>query len=427
MLMPCSTCPGGAPPELGRSGRSSSQDVLKNRFVVVLPGAPAARAASRSPQTTCSAPRRCRSRRTEIAGNHSIFVATTRDYRQEHRQGVRRRALVGAQLRPRQRHRAEDPQDRPDRAPQARGKPDDPPKFFIATDVVAYDTQPEFSNALSADIAARGGRAMVFVHGYNTAFDDAVYRMTQIAMIPTIRGTPVLFSWASGGRTTDYVYDKRKRQRGPRPAGGDAARARAVRRAAHRHRRAFDGHLGDHGGAAPAGHHAATATSAASSATWCSPRPTSTSTCSRARCAATASPTSRSSCCCPTTTARCGCPASLPATSRASATTRTPPTLPTMASSSSTCRRSRAADSFNHTKFADNPELVKLLGQRLREDDGFASDRVVPTASTCCCNDALAEHSQCPRAFGRWTPGRALGSMRTISEGRAGVRLREHV
>jgi esterase/lipase superfamily enzyme len=37
----------------------------------------------------------------------------------------------------------------------------------------------------------------------------------------------------------------------------------------------------------------------------------------------------------------------------------------------------KASDSFNHTKFADNPELVKLLGKRLREDDGYASDRDV--------------------------------------------------
>jgi esterase/lipase superfamily enzyme len=37
----------------------------------------------------------------------------------------------------------------------------------------------------------------------------------------------------------------------------------------------------------------------------------------------------------------------------------------------------KGADRFNHTKFADNPELVKLLGQRLREDGGFASEREV--------------------------------------------------
>jgi esterase/lipase superfamily enzyme len=37
----------------------------------------------------------------------------------------------------------------------------------------------------------------------------------------------------------------------------------------------------------------------------------------------------------------------------------------------------KGGDSFNHTKFADNPMMVQMIGQRLREDDGFASDRDV--------------------------------------------------
>ena len=40
---------------------------------------------------------------------------------------------------------------------------------------------------------------MLFVHGYNTGFDTAVYRATQIAHDSGYPGTPVLFSWASGG------------------------------------------------------------------------------------------------------------------------------------------------------------------------------------------------------------------------------------
>ena len=34
-------------------------------------------------------------------------------------------------------------------------------------------------------------------------------------------------------------------------------------------------------------------------------------------------------------------------------------------------------DRLNHTKFAENPVLVRQLGQRLLEDDGFASDREI--------------------------------------------------
>ena len=169
------------------------------------------------------------------------------------------------------------------------GKADDPLKFFTATDVVAYDAQPEFSSALSADIAARGGRVMIFIHGYNTSFDSAVYRVTQIAHDFGYPGTPVLFSWASGGSTKDYVYDRESASVARDQLEVTLAAARAVRRPPHRHHRAFHGHMGDDGDAAPARDRAATAISAASSATWCWPRPTSMSTCSAARCAATAS------------------------------------------------------------------------------------------------------------------------------------------
>ncbi len=86
-------------------------------------------------------------------------------------------------------------------------QPADPAKFFVAEAVTAYNGDAEFSKALRADIARNGGRALVFIHGYNTAFDGAVYRMTQIVHDAGYQGTPVLFTWASGGRTVDYVYD----------------------------------------------------------------------------------------------------------------------------------------------------------------------------------------------------------------------------
>lgn len=87
-----------------------------------------------------------------------------------------------------------------------RQKPD-PAKYFVARSVSAYGSEDAFGKALRADIASHGGRAMVFVHGYNTAFDSAIYRMTQIVHDSGYAGTPVLFSWASGGKTVDYVYD----------------------------------------------------------------------------------------------------------------------------------------------------------------------------------------------------------------------------
>ncbi|RWQ36984.1 MAG: alpha/beta fold hydrolase [Mesorhizobium sp.] len=83
-----------------------------------------------------------------------------------------------------------------------------PAKDFTATNVAFYEGAPQFAKAVGADIAMRGNRALVFVHGFNNGFDDGVYRLTQIAHDTKYPGTPVLFSWASSGKTTGYIYDK---------------------------------------------------------------------------------------------------------------------------------------------------------------------------------------------------------------------------
>jgi esterase/lipase superfamily enzyme len=84
------------------------------------------------------------------------------------------------------------------------GAAGDPAKDFTAIDLTLYDSGAAFTTA----VANEGDRVLVFVHGYNTGFDDGVYRVTQIAHDTQYPGTPVLFSWASGAKTRDYVYDK---------------------------------------------------------------------------------------------------------------------------------------------------------------------------------------------------------------------------
>lgn len=51
-------------------------------------------------------------------------------------------------------------------------------------------------------------RALVFTHGYNTQFDEAVVRLAQIVDDTGYGGLPVLFSWPSRGQVRDYGYDK---------------------------------------------------------------------------------------------------------------------------------------------------------------------------------------------------------------------------
>lgn len=84
------------------------------------------------------------------------------------------------------------------------GNPGDPAKDFTAVDLTIYDSGQAFGKA----VASEGTRVLVFIHGYNTGFDDGVYRLTQIAHDTKYPGVPVLFSWASGAKTRDYVYDK---------------------------------------------------------------------------------------------------------------------------------------------------------------------------------------------------------------------------
>jgi esterase/lipase superfamily enzyme/Tfp pilus assembly protein PilF len=63
----------------------------------------------------------------------------------------------------------------------------------------------------SFDQAARGKgikTALVFVHGFNTTFEDSLYRDAQIAWDLQYSGLSVLFTWASRGNVADYIYDK---------------------------------------------------------------------------------------------------------------------------------------------------------------------------------------------------------------------------
>ena len=50
--------------------------------------------------------------------------------------------------------------------------------------------------------------ALVFVHGYDTSFDNALYRTAQIAYDLRFDGAPFLYSWPSGGAVVSYPYDR---------------------------------------------------------------------------------------------------------------------------------------------------------------------------------------------------------------------------
>lgn len=53
-----------------------------------------------------------------------------------------------------------------------------------------------------------GGHAMVFIHGFNNTYEDSVFRFAQIVHDSGADVTPVLFTWPSRAKVFDYNYDK---------------------------------------------------------------------------------------------------------------------------------------------------------------------------------------------------------------------------
>lgn len=144
---------------------------------------------------------------SQLAGRHSIFVATTRERSNDPNEvfaGERSLALSYAvtDVTVPRAHKVGAVEH-----PPARGARD-PSRHFNASPPQIYGEENAFVDDLAASIKERGGRALVFIHGYNTRFDHAVYRLTQIAHDSGYDGAVVLFTWASRGRTVDYIYDR---------------------------------------------------------------------------------------------------------------------------------------------------------------------------------------------------------------------------
>ena len=141
----------------------------------------------------------------EIAGRHDILVATTRAKTSEKAEvfgGARGQGLTFARV-----EVTVPSVHESGRIERPRSGATDPARHFSAAQVALYPEAGAFDADLARRLTASGGRALVFIHGYRTRFDAAVYRAAQIVHDSGYTGTPVLFSWASAGRTVDYIYD----------------------------------------------------------------------------------------------------------------------------------------------------------------------------------------------------------------------------
>jgi esterase/lipase superfamily enzyme len=99
----------------------------------------------------------------------------------------------------------------PGRLEQRRfGEAEDVSKHFTIARPSVFANSPDFVTKLNNSLSAKalGDReVLVFVHGYNTNFSSAVLRVSQFVKDTDFKGVPLLFTWASRGRALDYVYD----------------------------------------------------------------------------------------------------------------------------------------------------------------------------------------------------------------------------
>ena len=87
---------------------------------------------------------------------------------------------------------------------------EDPKQHFTLQDVKRLQ-EGEFLALVRERMVASSrfkDHAMIFVHGYNTSFDNALYRTAQIAYDMQFDGVPYVYSWPSGGGVTSYTYDR---------------------------------------------------------------------------------------------------------------------------------------------------------------------------------------------------------------------------
>ncbi len=88
--------------------------------------------------------------------------------------------------------------------------PPKPEKEFTIVDPRTFSSESAMTKELGEALNSlpKGDRTiLLFVHGYNTTLADAVLRLAQFTEDTDFNGIPVLFSWASGGKLFDYVYD----------------------------------------------------------------------------------------------------------------------------------------------------------------------------------------------------------------------------
>jgi esterase/lipase superfamily enzyme len=85
---------------------------------------------------------------------------------------------------------------------------EDPERHFVIIRRGTLGEQAFWAEAQEQANHVPDGEALLFIHGYNVSFDDAVLRTAQLAWDLSFKGAPIAYSWPSDGHALAYVADK---------------------------------------------------------------------------------------------------------------------------------------------------------------------------------------------------------------------------
>ena len=84
----------------------------------------------------------------------------------------------------------------------------DPTRVAFMTSLLPADSV-RFVQRLADDLARTRSRdVLVFIHGYNSSFEDGAVRAAQVVADMGFDGSVILFSWPSAGELTGYIRDQ---------------------------------------------------------------------------------------------------------------------------------------------------------------------------------------------------------------------------
>ena len=89
---------------------------------------------------------------------------------------------------------------------------ENPARHVVILNITEFDEQVFLEHIDTAVDPLSEPEALIFIHGYNVSFPDALRRTAQIAADLEFLGPSILFSWPSQGRTDKYWVDETNAQ-----------------------------------------------------------------------------------------------------------------------------------------------------------------------------------------------------------------------